>query len=51
MCAIEQSCPGRSGLIDAATNIRAWGLRLIQVLFASVASAPAELSARKSEKS
>jgi hypothetical protein len=51
MCAIEQSCPERSGLIDAATITRACGLRPIQVLFASVASDPAELSARKSEKS
>jgi hypothetical protein len=33
MCAIEQCCPERSGLIDAATNIRACGPRPIQVLF------------------
>jgi hypothetical protein len=34
MCAIEQCCAGRNGLINAATNIRACGLRPIQVLFA-----------------
>ena len=34
MCAIEQCCPGRSSLINAATNVRARGLRPIQVLFA-----------------
>lgn len=34
MCAIEQCCPGRSSLINAATNVRARGLLPIQVLFA-----------------
>jgi hypothetical protein len=40
MCAIEQCCLGRSGLINAATNIRACGLRPIRVLFATWRARP-----------